>query len=53
MEQGLRELLKEEGSRAQSWPFSAKVTELPVPGPAKDHAHRGSKGPQALGGAEE
>lgn len=49
MEQGLRELLKEEGSGAQSWPFSAKVTELP--GPAKNRAHRESQRPSGSGGS--
>lgn len=42
IEQGLSELLKEEGNRAQSWFFSAKVTEPPA---SKDHSHQGSAGP--------
>lgn len=49
MEQGLRELLKGERSGAQSWPFAAQVTELPVPEPGKDRAHQGSRDAQALG----
>lgn len=49
IEQELSELLKEEGNRAQSWFFSAKVTEPPGP---KDHMHQGSTGPEALGEAE-